>query len=708
VKKKLLVIFFLLPFFSIGQNTWVQKLSYSNDAYLNDDSVTGVINIQEAADGSVYLFASLNKNQLQKIYKFFPNSHDTVWVIDGGLQAGTMSYDWTTSFSLTADSGIVTAYHHYNSWNTSAYVRKYSKDGILEWQRQIGTDFWSTQIYDVREKNSGGYYAMIEDSLFELDSSGTIIDSMPFVAGRKFMLLPAGDFLVLTSNDQLERVDITGNVSWSFNCSGAFAYFNGYVFISNGNTQIQKIDAATGNQLWNNDYGFTPISDIVATPTGGCLASVGYKPQVPGTWNASACQGVLFETDSIGDTLWTRVYSFPHFGLSSVHRLSNGYIIAGGCYLSGVQWFFPHQYSAFCCRLNADGTQCLLQTDYVHPGDANHDHLVSFVDDALETALSLGQTGIARDSCLDGFDPYYFCDIWDIAVDWNSYTTSGVYSKYADFDGNGVIDTNDLIQFTGCAGDSFPISHRIGENEILNTEEFCLVPVDSIVAAGSPAFFYIILGNNLNPVDSIYGLAFTFVSDFYGPIIPDSSFIFNTPFGTQGVDLISIHRAQNTNYFDYTNRAHTLICRTDYHNAVNVNDTIGMIRFWTPIPNDTISPKIYDFKGVLSDGTVIPFNICMGSVIVDSSFLNVQEDNFSSVYVYPNPADKELKIKNEKLLIGEELIVEIFNLPGEKIKTIQNFNPDQSISVSDLQDGYYLGKISSVKSINSFSFIVQH
>jgi hypothetical protein len=488
--------------------------------------------------------------------------------------------------------------------------------------------------------------------MYTLDSWGTVIDSSATIHGTRLMQMANGDLLVYSGiNQQLSRNDTLGNTIWSEFCIGYFAYDTSAVYLANSTSSVKKIDAISGVQIWNRNYNHSPISNIKATHDGGFMASVGYRPKGRyGNGMSFESPGYLFRADSFGDTLWLRTYPFPHFGLSDFAIVAGGNILTGGCYLSGLTEYPSDKYSTFCCMMNTDGSYPLAQTNYVSPSDANNDHLSNWVDDVLETIISLGQTGTPRDTSLDGNGGLGqpFCNSSDIAINWPGSSPTGVNYKYSDFDGNGIVDTNDVyaLDFCGSWGqDSLILYYRYGNPDIAkSTEEFCIVPVHDTIQPGEDVLYYLIMGNSVNPVDSIYGFALScFINDLgYDHLDSLASYI--TDLGNPGIDLL----CSQSGAFVTINqkvRNHVLMCRTDFQNANSVYDTVGLIRFSGIFLQSVFAPTIADFKAILADGTEIPFNTCAGTIFIDSSLLSVEEKQNTVVSISPNPTSDFLIVK---------------------------------------------------------------
>lgn len=696
--------------FCFGQNPCIQKITYfpGQQGYIH--TLTGVNQVEIGADGGVYMYVHKDAHYYQSIYKFYPNSNQIQWETYAGY-GGSMVTTWTQRFKPTSDSGIVIGYNIYDHFGTGIYCRvvKISKDGNQEWTTTFyNTPYSGNPIQDIIQNNSGGYYVLVDDSMYTLDAMGNSIDTTGSIKGKRIFEMANGDFIILTFSNSVQRIDSNGTVLWSHPSNGMFACDSNYVFINNSNTFIEKVDALTGSVIWNKNFGVSPLSQIEAIQNGGVMASCGYHSTGEYGWGGTAMPGFLYRADSLGDTLWTRNYTFPYYGLSTFKILPNGNIFTGGCFLSGMnnQVLTP-EHSAFYCVMNADGSYPLEQTTYVAPPDANHDHFRNFIDDALQIMLALGQTGQARDISMDS---HYVvsCDFNDVAIDWQT-STAGINDKYSDCDGNGLVDTNDvkIFQSTPSCEDSLQLYYRLANLDHQQVvEDFCIVPVRDTILAGEEALYYIIMGNNANPVDSIYGFAASYIfSEIWN--YPDSVIYYVTNLGTPGTDLWAYQPSLYI-HFDYDRRDHLLMCRTDFQNAFNVNDTLGVIGFSGLYGSSTCTLNIIDFKAILADGTEIPFNLCTGgSIYIDSSYVNIQENQLANLIIFPNPADRELRIKNLKLKMGTCRIV-LFNLLGEEVRSAEISPADPKISVEEIPDGFYTGKIFNGLSFLNFKFVIRH
>lgn len=71
------------------------------------------------------------------------------------------------------------------------------------------------------------------------------------------------------------------------------------------------------------------------------------------------------------------------------------------------------------------------------------------------------------------------------------------------------------------------------------------------------------------------------------------------------------------------------------------------------------------------------------------------------ITIYPNPATNKLNIRSYKSL--EQ--IEIYNFSGQLVKSIQN--AVTSVNISDLENGFYLLRLTSSDSVQSFKFLKQ-
>ena len=139
----------------------------------------------------------------------------------------------------------------------------------------------------------------------------------------------------------------------------------------------------------------------------------------------------------------------------------------------------------------------------VYPGDTNNDGYVNRTD-ALTLISKRGKTGPLRQNATTDFIP-------QVATDWNDTTPDNIDAKYADVDGDGVIDlSEDIRGMCENYGKQIDFASVVATPD--PTNDYTLVPrkVGTIATAEHPAgvVFELILNNNTDAPLSIRGSAF--------------------------------------------------------------------------------------------------------------------------------------------------------------------------------------------------------
>lgn len=156
----------------------------------------------------------------------------------------------------------------------------------------------------------------------------------------------------------------------------------------------------------------------------------------------------------------------------------------------------------FTITLPASGQQ-------IFPGDVDNNGKVENID-ALLIGIAHGFSGPERP--VKGLDPKGT----DAAPPWNTaFEFNGVNYNFADVDGNGVVDAEDLAgvrqNFGKGLGQYF--SYEYEEAQEINSPALFLIPSRESIEGGGPINFTFHLGAPDFPLDNIYGVAFTFYFD---------------------------------------------------------------------------------------------------------------------------------------------------------------------------------------------------
>lgn len=677
-----------------SQSTWVQKLSDVTGVSGYSDQQLGVKDVAMCADGDVFLLARTNQDSREVLVKIAPDGKVFRWLKTIGGRDFHQGY-FSTRIVATPDSGVLLAtnfcYHDANT-HIDAIVRKYNNDGTVQFEDvRPGIPFTAHQfeiIKDVVLKSTGGYRALINDSIY-----GTGSNTLP-VDGNRLYELPNGDLMVRTTNNNIIRIDTMGNTVWSAPCNSntVVAFTPAFIFLTTTGFNVKKVNVSNGSAVWTKP-SYMYISHLEATADGGYIGSSGTVPPDTFGFPASQSPGSLVRADSSGDTLWTRSYALPYGGLSVVGILPGGNLLTGGSYLRSwncINYTNLQDYGAFYATLDSNGHGILDSTYYMWPGDANNNQLVDFVDDALYMVIANGDTGLMRDTLGQGL--FTNCS-GDFATDWSTSFSNGVNVTHSDFDGNGIVDTNDVAQFRQLLmtelNDStyIPLPFRSGESSDQQSAppDFRLTPVEDTVATGEDAHFLILAGSISTQVDSICGLAFAFTPSSADAAVMGVNFV-SSDLGNTATELY-------TTSFPVATRYDALTCRTDHVTVYNLNDTLGVI---TANENSGVPAafrlNVSEFKALTCDGTEILFNIISDPVTVIPGFVSVHDASRYAVSIYPNPAADHVYISMSS---GENKKITLFTSTGQKVKNMISGERRISLYTGDLKAGYYTLEISS-------------
>tara|TARA_R110002124_G_scaffold87407_1_gene225183 strand:- start:225293 stop:226609 length:1317 start_codon:yes stop_codon:yes gene_type:complete len=81
--------------------------------------------------------------------------------------------------------------------------------------------------------------------------------------------------------------------------------------------------------------------------------------------------------------------------------------------------------------------------------------------------------------------------------------------------------------------------------------------------------------------------------------------------------------------------------------------------------------------------------------------LNVTNNEFDSVVIYPNPANTVLNIRN-----AENSTIQVFNILGQELYSKSNISLNEEVEVSQFNTGTYFVKISNGEAVKTSKFIV--
>ena len=154
------------------------------------------------------------------------------------------------------------------------------------------------------------------------------------------------------------------------------------------------------------------------------------------------------------------------------------------------------------------------------PGDINNNGIVNAVD-LLYLGQAFGTTGPPRAGASTDWQAQ------DISTPWSQSFPNGLNYAYADCDGNGIIDDNDL---DSGIEDNFELTHGslqpdgFSNGAIGSAPQALLTPSASAVEPGTEIDISLSLGSQAFPIDNFYGIAILF--NYTPEFLSDDSFDF--------------------------------------------------------------------------------------------------------------------------------------------------------------------------------------
>ncbi len=682
------LIILIFPKSAICQSsTWSQTL---NIDYLlpsqNNDSITvGPVAFGVTSTKSILGLYQITKDDATALVKT-DSSGKILWN-QGIAQSGGIYNEYCFSFYVTNDDGCCFVFRHMGSGNTDV-VQKRNSNGSIVWSKTFNGPIPNSIVRSFQPTVSNTYLLQFYDSLVELDVNGNFIrNRFPF-SGT--ITTTSDSAIINTITDTIKKEDFAGNQMWSINVSGLFQIISVdslYIF-ARSNSRVMKIGLQSGNIIWD-----LPIQTGYSAPTsdGGFIT----------TFQDSANNAEINKYDLNGNLEWTKTSLFPQFGFRAIKEFEPGSYIVGGAWRT---WFFIYQktgYSPFIARLDSNGNSILDSTSYFYPGNANNNNILSFADDAVYVAAAMCTTGPPQDSLVQGW-------LQNIVYskNWVDRFQSGINYKFSDVDGNGNIDSSDLLPllyyyFPRNVG---PDWQRVSQPSYTFPDIRFAVRNNSIHAADT-IVYDVIAGSAVTPFDSIYGLSFTaFIrttnQGIFQNLINGALEVNASSFGIPLTDLYTYYNFDVSNF----QPSSAVICRTNQTNAQVIGDTIATLSLMvshTYSGYDTLLLSVQS-NAISWGGYQLQYNTLVDSVFI-SSTVEINETRMLSLSISPNPTSNELKISISNNSESEIIVVDLQGKEKIKLNTKESFI---KLDVSSLENGIYLMVVKNADTVYQEKFVV--
>ena len=280
-----------------------------------------------------------------------------------------------------------------------------------------------------------------------------------------------------------------------------------------------------------------------------------------------------------------------------------------------------------------DTARITVDTSCVWPGDANHDHKVSYTD-LLVIGEAFGKTHV---QCIDTSTQ------WEAQArcNWGDTTGLGLELKHVDCNGDGVInsdDTNAIIRNYSQA------DVLLCPPPVMGDPELRIFTGADTIYSGHVVYASVYFGNTIQPVLDAYGVAFSLT---YDPEIFDATspqFDFTWQWLTAGCkNPIIFYRN-----FPDEGRIDFAFSRTD-HTYLTDGGEMVKIKFKVKdkIPTNKTMSKftLGEFQFISKGGplkAVLRTND--SSAVVNTTGIEHDWNLSPQVYIYPNPAHGEIQV----------------------------------------------------------------
>ncbi|MEY2828945.1 MAG: hypothetical protein RIQ33_803 [Bacteroidota bacterium] len=558
-----------------------------------------------------------------------------------------------------------------------------------------------------------------------LSTSGTYLDTLQSITGcDTFLTL---NLVVLPISNTSISQTICGNQFYFFNnqnlnISGTYTQtLNNYVgcdSIITLHLTVNSISNTTINQTIcsNTPYVFNGKSLTVSGVYYDTLINqficdsiitlnlmvhpspiVSFSPSSLSCTNATPCIA-LNEITTGGLAPYTYAASTLHGG---VYNSTNQTICYGSITKDTITIIVTDQNN--CTSTATDTIQ--LSTDCVWPGDANSD-LVADNLDIFPIGLLNGTTGPVRNNA---------SLVWiDQPATPFGTTASGftVDAKHADCNGDGIIDGNDTTAIL----QNYGFTHLRKKS---GADLMTLTIGPDTLYQNTTATIHIGLGTAALPMDSIYGVAFSFNID--PTAIDTNSINITTPASwlfNNNTDHFKIYKLSKS-----ATRVDVGLVRNNHISKSGFGDVVTVTIDITTgnIVGREDAMAAYNKKHQLNcsvdnitilklDGTTVAANIAQDSSLVlynKPDGINLVSLQNLSQSIIPNPSTNNVSIKLKGYNYNEEKKLILIDAIG-RLMLQKSFTSNQTtIDISELNQGIYIAKIISEKGITESKLIKQ-
>ncbi len=318
-------------------------------------------------------------------------------------------------------------------------------------------------------------------------------------------------------------------------------------------------------------------------------------------------------------------------------------------------------------------------TDSVWPGDVDWNHTVDITDPVL-VGVAYGATGTMRTNA---------SNLWvaQASADWNTSFASGINHKHADCNGDGRVDSMDLVSISSNWG------YVHNKKESYKTTS--TLPIYISNSYNNNTRFDIALGTNSEPANNVYAVSFDL--EIYNrdgtnhknwtqyPIQ-----LLNYPsWFSYSYNLLPFYKAYNQHSM------HMVLTKKNQQASSGYGDIN------TIILDPSMASHYSDVKiknAVIYDQTGEPIDtLAETSAVFDIT--SVQSLESDTLKLYPNPTEDWVTVELEPS--EHDKIMTLYDVQGREVMQIEVLadQPFSSFNLKDIDPGLYLLKTTGGESI---------
>ncbi len=353
-------------------------------------------------------------------------------------------------------------------------------------------------------------------------------------------------------------------------CSG---YATGYIYLEDdpltpgGNIFILETGLDAGQYIYTVPFGNGCEQGYTINleyQFKDCENMYSYDVVLP---DSALCNGIFDLTDNVDHGI---------YNLGNTDIAYDGMYLSDGTFVNPTDlcidtWYYFYVYD-FNIGYFVQDSIYIQEPQYfnVYPGDANNDGVADKLD-LLSIGVALNETGFPRTDNTITWDP-------KPVQNWMTSFADSTNMAYADCNGDGFVKASDVPAILLNYDQQHSRGSQNNFNALLPTLH---INLPDTVVAGSDINIPVVFGDNLLPVDSLLGVAFTIIFDSMlvdassVTFIADSSWI-----GKAGDDLIDLEKIFPEGY------AEVAYTRNDHVNRSGYG-MIGHLHFKVQLVSDT-------------------------------------------------------------------------------------------------------------------------